>query len=120
MNLPTPLAHVRGLNYPIGTRYSNSGTYDEATAEISHGWQVFEQRRADGTSTGRRSFVNNSGMLCGIQIAEAERARAIRDAAPDLLAALALIVRGYGVTFQDATLRNLAVDAIAKAAGCLE
>jgi hypothetical protein len=38
-------------------------------------------------------------------------------AAPELLGALQVIVRGYGVTFQDAALRTLAVDAIAKATG---
>lgn len=38
-------------------------------------------------------------------------------AAPELLAALQTIERGYGVTFQDAAVRNLVTDAIAKATG---
>jgi hypothetical protein len=73
--------------YPIGTRYSNSEIYDEATDEHVHGWQVFIQKRPDGTPTGRRSFVDQDGKLCGIELAAAKRAGAIRDAAPDLLAA---------------------------------
>ncbi|RZI59324.1 MAG: hypothetical protein EOP14_04320 [Pseudomonas sp.] len=38
-------------------------------------------------------------------------------ASPDLLEALQLIVRGYGVSFQDAALKTLATEAIAKATG---
>ena len=110
-------AHTPGQIYEAGTRYSNSIIYDEATDERVHGWQVFVQKREDGTPTGRRSFINNSGVLCGIEIAEAERQRAIAAAAPDLLAALQAIERGYGVTFQDAAVRSLVVDAIAKAIG---
>ena len=38
-------------------------------------------------------------------------------AAPDMLAALVMLTRGYGLTFQDAAVRNVALDAIAKATG---
>jgi len=72
-----------------GTRYSNSEIYDEATAEVVHGWQVFVQKRADGTPTGRRSFVDPNGNLCSIDLAAAMRAQAISQAAPELLDALA-------------------------------
>lgn len=68
------------LTYPVGTRYSNSRIYDSATAEVVHGWQVFEQMRATGpnlyAATGRRSFVNHEGILCGLDLAESERAKA--------------------------------------------
>ena len=74
--------------YAPGTRYSNSVIYDAATEEVVHGWQVFMEYLADGTPTGRKSFVNNSGILCGIEIAAAERERATRAAAPEMLAAL--------------------------------
>jgi hypothetical protein len=38
-------------------------------------------------------------------------------AAPELLEALQMVVRGYGITFQDAAIRDFARDAIAKAIG---
>jgi hypothetical protein len=38
-------------------------------------------------------------------------------AAPELLAAAELILRGYGVTFQDAALRGLLAEVVAKATG---
>ena len=38
-------------------------------------------------------------------------------AAPELLDALQMLTRGYGVTFQDQALRSFAQDAIAKATG---
>ncbi len=44
----------------------------------------------------------------------AENARLIA-AAPQMLEVLTLLARGYGVTFQDAALRSLMQDAIAKA-----
>lgn len=81
-------AQFNGLPYEPGTRYSNSETYDQATGEVVHGWQVFEQIRPDGTRTGRRSFVSNSGMLCSVDIASAMRLVALREAAPDVLDAL--------------------------------
>ena len=40
-------AQFNGLPYAPGTRYSNSETYDQATGEVVHGWQVFEQIRED-------------------------------------------------------------------------
>jgi hypothetical protein len=76
------------LPYEPGARYSNSAYYDVATAEVIHGWQVFEQRRPDGSPTGRRSFVDSSGNLCAIELAEAKRNHVIREAAPELLEAL--------------------------------
>lgn len=81
------LLHTPGAVYPAGTRYSNSITYDEATDELIHGWQVFIQKAPDGTPTGDRSFLNNQGRLCGESIAKQERERATREAAPELLAA---------------------------------
>lgn len=80
------------LKYEPGTRYSNSLIYDEATSEVVAGWQVFVQKRPDGTPTGRRSFVNNEGNLCGIEVANAMRKRAIHDAAPQLLEALSALL----------------------------
>lgn len=110
------LAHLVRA-YPVGERFSNSEVYDEATAEVVHGFQVFAQKREDGSPTGRRSFVNAQGVLCGLEMAESERARELADAAPDLLSAAALVLRGYGVTFQDAAVRELLSEAVARAAG---
>lgn len=76
------------LKHPVGTRFSNSETYDQATDEVIHGWQVFEQCRPDGTFTGRKSFIDNHGCLCGIDIAEAKRRMATESTAPELLEAL--------------------------------
>lgn len=84
--------HKAGQTYPAGTRYSNAVTYDEATYEFAHGWQVFQQRRQDGTPTGHKSFINNDGILCGVEIAERERARAMQQAAPMLLEALQVLL----------------------------
>lgn len=103
--------------YPVGARYSNSEVYDEATDEVVHGFQVFVQKRPDGTPTGRRSFVNAQGVLCGLAMAEAERARELSEAAPALLSAAVLVLRGYGVTFHDAALRELLSDAVGRASG---
>lgn len=83
------------LKYPVGTRFSNSEIYDAATAEVVHGWQVFEQFREDGSPTGRKSFVDNNGGLCGIEIAESKRKQAIHDAAPEMLAALTFYQKHY-------------------------
>lgn len=47
----------------------------------------------------------------------AEANKRLIAAAPDLLAALEMVVRGYGVTFQDAAIRDAASAAIAKATG---
>lgn len=102
---------------PVGTRYSNSEVYDEATSEVVHGYQVYVQKRADGTSTGRRSFVNDKGVLCGIEMAERERQQAIQDAAPLLLSVATQLLRGYGVRFEDAAVRGLLRDAVASASG---
>lgn len=82
------------FTYTPGTRHSYSEVYDEATTEIEHGWQIFIQKRSDGTPTGRRSFVNNQGILCGVEIAEQMRAAATRDAAPDLAALLIEVREG--------------------------
>jgi len=62
---------------PVGTRYTSSRTYDAATNEVVHGWQVFAQYREDGTPTGRKSFVDNNGNLCGIEIAKTKREQAV-------------------------------------------
>ena len=91
--------HTPGTLYPVGTRYSNSIVYDEATAEVVHGFQVFRQMTAQGEPTGRLSFINNRGTLCGIEIAEQERQRARQDAAADMLAALQSIVDEAGPQF---------------------
>ena len=118
-------AHTPGVIYPAGTRYSNS-TYDEATDELTHGWQVFIQKFPDGTPTGRRSFMNNRGILCVESIAKQERERATRDAAPELLAALESFIRAPGVGSNGPGSSTIAVQefnllaaraAIAKAAG---
>lgn len=73
------------LKYPVGTHYSNSKWYDAATAEVVHGWQVFEQHSPDGKPTGSKSFVDNAGVLCGIEIAERRRKGAIEASAVQLL-----------------------------------
>jgi hypothetical protein len=86
------IAFRPGIPLPAGTRYSNSLSYDVATDQVVEGFQVFAQYREDGTPTGRRSFVNNDGTLCGLSIAEAERERAIKQEARFLLEALARIV----------------------------
>ena len=79
------------LPYEPGTRYSDSLTYDVATTEVVHGWQVFEQVRPDGTPTGRKSFVNHRGALCGICVAEMMRKSASEAALPNVLKALEAI-----------------------------
>lgn len=84
---------TQNLPYAPGTRFSNSEIYDEATAELVHGWQVFIQKRPDGTPTGRRSFVDHKGSLCGIEIAEQRRALAISEIAPELVAYLPALVK---------------------------
>lgn len=76
------------MKHPVGTRYSNSKTYDQATDKFIHGWQIFEQCQPDGTLTGRKSFIDNTGTLCGIELAETKRYQAILDSAHDLLDAL--------------------------------
>lgn len=82
------------LPYVPGTRYSNSLTYDVATTEVVHGFQVFEQRREDGTPTGRKGFVNHRGSLCSLSVADLMRREAQKEALPDLLAALERIEAG--------------------------
>jgi hypothetical protein len=79
--------------YPVGTLYSNSLYYDVALNEFAHGFQVFEQRGPDGTPTGRRSILDNNGVLRSTDIAGKLRAEAVRDSAPELLAALKDILR---------------------------
>lgn len=66
------------LVYPVGTRFSNSHIYDEATSEVVHGWQIFVQKDPDGNLTGRKSFVDNKGGLCDISVAERKRDEAIQ------------------------------------------
>ncbi|MFK4706074.1 hypothetical protein ABIC83_002913 [Roseateles asaccharophilus] len=100
-----------------GTRYCDSAIYDEATDEVVHGFQVYVQKSADGTPTGRRSFVNNQGVLCGITMAEQERAAAMQAAAPQVVNAAVSILRGYGVKFEDAAVRQMLSDAVAVATG---
>lgn len=100
-----------------GTRYCDSTVYDEATDEVVHGFQVYVQKTPDGTPTGRRSFVNNQGALCGILMAEQERATAMQAAAPQLVSAAVNILRGYGVKFEDAAVRQMLSDAVANASG---
>lgn len=67
-----------------GTRYTDSDFYDEATAERVHGWQVFIQKRPDGTPTGRRSFVDHKGRLCDLALAESRRREALAEASSDM------------------------------------
>lgn len=62
------------LKYDIGTRYSNSVIYDEATGLKVDGFQVFQQHHKDGTPTGRTSFVNPlTGNLCSVAISHKVR-----------------------------------------------
>lgn len=106
------------LKYEPGTRYSNSEIYDEATSEVVNGWQVFVQKRPDGSLTGRRSFVNNAGILCGITLADTMRERAIRDSAPQLLEALRRALNaGIGADGQRPSPADEARAALAQAAG---
>ena len=51
-----------------------------------------EQCRLDGSLTGRKSFIDNNGTLCGIEIAETKRLQSILDYAHELLAELKSIV----------------------------
>jgi hypothetical protein len=102
------------MKHPVGTRYSSSETYDQATDEVVHGFQVFEQCRPDGSLTGRKSFINNGGILCGIEIAEHERHQAILDSAHDLLDALKEVVR---ISDRDHAAWNRAKDVMTKAEG---
>lgn len=112
-------AQFNGLPYAPGTRYSNSETYDQATGEVVHGWQVFEQIRPDGTRTGRRSFVSNEGQLCSVEIAKAMRESALYNAAPELLTALKMFVWPYqeGNQHTDTERQEIARAAIIKADG---
>lgn len=107
------------LKYEVGTRYADSETYDEATDKVVHGWQVFRQCRPDGTPTGRESFVNHHGILCGLSIAESQRHDAITASAHELLESLKEIVKhtwpahsGHGKAILER-----AVNAIEKADG---
>ena len=93
--------HTPGTLYPVGTRYSNSIVYDEATAEVVHGWQVFRQMTPEGGPTGRRSFINNQGTLCGVEIAWQERQRAIVDTAHEMLDALREVLADSQATADD-------------------
>jgi hypothetical protein len=77
------------LKYPIGTRYIDSEIYDEATDEVAHGWQVFRQCTPDGKPTGRKSFVNQHGNLCGLSIAEQCRKDAVVSSAHEAIELLA-------------------------------
>lgn len=112
-------AQFNGLPYEPGTRYSNSETYDQATGEVVHGWQVFEQIRPDGTRTGRRSFLNNEGLLCSVEIAQAMREAAIYNAAQELLDALKMFVWPYqeGSQTTDTERQEIARAVIIKAEG---
>ncbi len=67
------------------------------------------------TKTSLLTLVEEEGVTFAA-VLEEEDAHLIA-AAPALLEALQLIILGYGMTFQDAALRNLARDAIAKATG---
>lgn len=79
------------LPYLAGTRYSNAITYDEATDETAHGFQIFRQCRPDGTPTGRASFVHPiTGNLMGLDMAQAVRTECRKR---QLSAALALAER---------------------------
>lgn len=83
---------VAGEKHPVGTRHSNSEWYDAATDEVVHGFQVFEQFSPDGKPTGRKSFIDHRGNLCSMEIAEQKRADALKDTAPELLAAIRAIL----------------------------
>lgn len=105
------------MKHPVGTRYSNSETYDQATDEVVYGWQVFEQCRPDGTLTGRKSFIDNNGTLCGIEIAETKRLQSILDSAHDLLGAIKEVIR---ISDRDHVAWNRAKHIIHKADGISE
>lgn len=83
-----PVARATTLPHAPGTRYSNSAVYDEATDRVVHGWQVFIQKDADGKPTGRESFVDNDGMLCGLGVARVRRDEAAARNAHNLAGAL--------------------------------
>lgn len=111
---------MSNIKYPVGTRYSNSSTGDEATAEILHGYQVFQQAqcRPDGTLTGRKSFINEHGVLCGIELAEGARNAAIHNAAPKMLEALLYDRdRNTGAEHGLSVYQRMRDEAIAKALG---
>lgn len=69
------------------------------------------------------NIVGRDGQIVkveGVCLSSSDVARAnarLIAAAPDLLEALQLIVRGYGVSFQDAALKTIVKEAIAKAKG---
>ena len=75
----------------------------------------FELTAGDGTTTVLTGCgCCGSPVLCGEDHMADARLMA---AAPELLAALQMLTRGYGVTFQDQALRSFAQDAIVKATG---
>ncbi len=84
-------------------------------SETSPGpWRVI--RRANQTGLRTATVVSARGNTPVCEPKNHSDASLIAGA-PDMLAALQLLVRGYGVTFQDEALRGLAKDAIAKATG---
>jgi hypothetical protein len=86
-------------------------------------WNVVNTRPSDALDIAV-IFDAQSQVVCSIPKGSSNKpmlerranARLI-SASPDLLAAAQLILRGYGVTFQDAALRGLLADAVAKALG---
>jgi hypothetical protein len=110
--------NARTLTYPVGTLYSNSEIYDQATDEVVHGWQVFKQLRPDGTPTGRKSFINHRGNLCGVEVAERMRQRAPADCASELLASLKAMLAAMDDGSDEPTL--VAARAVALKAGGIE
>lgn len=80
------------LSYIPGTRYLNPRTYDVATDEVVHGFQVFEQI-CDGKATGLRSFIDVDGTLVSVELAQMRRQDIIDTNAHKLLWALEALVK---------------------------
>lgn len=78
--------------YPAGADDSNAAYSDVATDRYVHGFQVFAQYRPNGEPTGRHTFLDQNGMLCGLALAERKRREAVLTAAPDLLSSLKTLV----------------------------
>lgn len=107
-----------GVMLPVGTRFCDSLYYDEATDRVVEGFQVFRQVDPEGEPTGRDSFVDNAGALCGVSIAKIKRQMALTDsrnaeAMADLLERFVLNDRQmdavYGSSMQKSNLHREAV-----------
>lgn len=85
------------LPYEPGTVYTTDATayIDVATSAVSHGYQVFEQVAVTtGLPTGRKSFVDERGMLCSIDTASNARSEQVTRMAAHMLGWLESIAAG--------------------------